>query len=177
MAEISLAPATAEDYDAYYAIRCSPADIYWNGHTGKPDKNAFYKAYVNRINTAPFNSPDDSRIFLVALNNRPDLFIGFVLFTIRQDGIELGYTIVEDYQRLGYGTKALRKGVEIAAGYKNTIYVRVRDDNIASIKTAERSGFRATNEYELRDYPGAGEIKFRKYVFSKVLRIKQGNIS
>ena len=77
--------------------------------------------------------------------------------------MDIGYTVMENYQGHGYATKALLLGVELAKKEDQRIYVQIRDDNIASRGLAEKCGFVRTEEYTIHDYPKAGRIRLRKY--------------
>lgn len=167
MQEIRLKGTAADDYDDYYKIRCSPGDIYWNGYTGAPQKEGFRELFLNRLSTARFEQPEDRRLYLIELadatGERP---VGFVQLIRREDGVDIGYTVVEEYQGRGYATKALALGVELARAFGERIYVQIRDDNRASQAVARKCGFRATDEYTVHDYPGCGEVKLRKHVLA-----------
>ena len=168
MMEVILKPATEEDYEDYYRIRSCPGDIYWNGYEAKPDKEQFKLGYLKRLGDAPLEEPEDRRNFLVQIKD--DGFkavnIGFVQLIKREDGIDIGYTVIEEYQGHGYATKALKLGVEIAKEIDQSIYVQIRDDNVASQSVARKCGFVRTDEYTLHVYPSVGEVPLRKYRFT-----------
>lgn len=164
MKDLTLKPAVSDDFEDYYKIRCSPGDIYWNGYTAKPDRESFQNLFLNRLGNAPFEKPEDRRIYLIQLVDEDDAdSIGFVQLINRSDGIDIGYTVTEEYQGKGYATQALRLGTEIAKKMDHRIYVQIRDDNIASQCVAKKCGFVETDEYEKNDYPGAGVVKLRKH--------------
>lgn len=161
--ELYLKPTQAEDYDAYYTIRCSPGDIYWNGYTAPPDKETFRQLFLQRLGDAPFEKPEDRRLFLICVREDAGaLTVGFLQLIKREDGIDIGYTVAEAYQHHGYATEALRQGIALAQTFREPIYVQIRDDNTASQKVAGKCGFRPTEEYTEHDYPGAGIVKLRK---------------
>lgn len=165
---VILKPTTVDDYDEYYRIRCSPGDIYWNGYESEPDKEKFKILFLNRLGDAPFEKPEDRRLFLIQLID--NINIGFLQLIKRKDGIDIGYTVIEEYQHHGYATDALTKGIALAEKLDYRIYVQIRDDNIASQGVAKRCGFIKTEEYKVLDYPRAGKVKLRKYRL-----IKQSN--
>lgn len=172
---ISLKPTTESDFEDYYMIRSSPGDIYWNGYETKPDKEQFRIGFLKRLGDAKFEEVEDRRNYLIQLKNDKleCISIGFVQLIKRNDGIDIGYTIIEDYQGNGYATEALNLGVELAKRINNSIYVQIRDDNIASQKVAQKCGFIKTNEYEIHYYPEVGSIPLRKYRLSKVNNVKK----
>ena len=161
-----LKPTTIDDYDEYYKIRCSPADIYWNGYESKPDKNQFKDLFKTRLGDAPFEKAEDRRLFLIQVRTENKLYnVGFLQLIKRIDGIDIGYSIIEGHQRKGYATKALLQGIKMAFDFDKNIYVQIRDDNIASQGVAKKCGFVRTDDYVVNFYPCVGNVKLRKYVY------------
>ena len=156
-----LKPTTADDYEEYYRIRCSPADIFWNGYSSQPDKVSFRTVFLKRLGNAPFENTEDRRLYLIKIED--GVSVGFLQLIKRKDGIDIGYSVIEEYQRHGYATRALIAGIELAHELDNRIYVQIRDDNIASQGVAMKCGFVRTEEYTFRFYPQVGEVKLRKY--------------
>ena len=163
--DIVLKPATEDDYEDYYMVRSCPGDIYWNGHETKPNKEQFRIGYLKRLGDARLEEPEDRRNYLIQLKNSENraITVGFVQLIKREDGIDIGYTVIEKYQGNGYATKALELGIELAKKEDQRIYVQIRDDNVVSQRLAEKCGFVRTEEYTLHDYPKAGQIPLRKY--------------
>jgi RimJ/RimL family protein N-acetyltransferase len=167
--KVFLQPTTLADYEDYYMTRSDSTDIYWNGHNSPPDKAEFYKLYCNRIITAPFKNPGDVHIFLIKVDNGLGEVrtAGFIHLIMRESGTEIGCSVIKEYQGKGLGTKALGLAVDYAREhsdiYSSYICVRIRDDNIASQKMAQKSGFKRTDEYEIKKYPKVGDMKLRTY--------------
>ena len=158
---VQLKPTTCDDFEEYYRIRCSPADIYWNGYQSPPDREVFKRLFLERLGDAPFEKPEDRRLFLI--KNERNVYVGFIQLILREDGIDIGYTVVESYQHRGYATNALKEGIQIAREFNDRIYVQIRDDNVASQGVALKCGFIRTDEYEEKNYPEVGNVKLRKY--------------
>lgn len=159
--DLYLEQTTAEDYEDYYLIRCSPADIYWNGYEKEPDKEEFKKLYLKRLSSSPFDNNEDRRLYFINVNS---CRIGFVQLIKHSDCVEIGYTIIEAFQKHGYATYALQQAITLAKEFNNTICVRIRDDNYASQKVALKNGFCTTSEYTQKEYPHCGIVKLRKYI-------------
>ena len=160
--DIELIETNKELFDEYYAIRSDRTDVYWNGYTAPPDKNSFMELYLSRLSSAPFNDPEDRRLYLVKLCG-VGYIIGFVQLIKREDSVEIGYSIKENFQGNGYGTKALALGIKLAHEHGEDIIVRIRDDNIASQKVAINNNFARTEVYVFQSIPSIGEVKLRTY--------------
>ena len=163
--EVILKPTVEDDYEDYYMIRSCPGDIYWNGYITKPDKIQFKEGFLKRLGNARFEMPEDRRNFLIQIHSNDSEFetVGFIQLIKREDGIDIGYTVIEKYQGHGYATDALQLGINIAMEFDKRIYVQIRDDNIASQGVAKKCGFVRTEEYTMHDYPQVGKIALRKY--------------
>ena len=165
MKKIYLEGSTLDKYDIYYKIRSTPSDIYWNGYTSKPDELEFKDIYRKCVYDADFSCSGDRKIFFVKLKceNQPDDYVGFVQLIRRDDSVEIGYGILEEYQKRGYATEALRQARSIAHRYSKKLIIRIRDDHVASIKVAEKNNFFPTEEYQIKDCPNVGAVKLRTY--------------
>lgn len=160
---VKVIAALAGDYDEYYRIRSSPADIYWNGHLSKPDYENFKKIFLTRIQNAPFENPGDGKIFLVQIEEK--INVGFTQLIRREDCIEIGYSIIEKFQKRGYATEALKLTIPFAQHYLKRVIVCIRDDNTASQRVALKNHFARTDQYVIKNYPNTGDIKLRTYEY------------
>ena len=86
--------------------------------------------------------------------------------------MEIGYSIKENFQGNGYGTKALALGIELAHEHGENIIVRIRDDNIASQRVAINNGFERTDEYVFQNIPNVGKVKLRTYRLPDIMLSK-----
>lgn len=164
MSIISLKPAVLSDYEDYYVVRSSPGDIFWNGYEKKPNKESFFQIFQERLGDKRLEKPEDRRIYLVKLTEADNTrIIGFLQLIKRVDGVDISYTIIEEYQGRGFATQALQLGIEQARQVGCQIYVQIRDDNIASQKVAVKCGFVPTNEVVVNTYPAVGQVNLRKY--------------
>lgn len=169
MESVKLVETVESDYDEYYKIRSSPADIYWNGYTKKPDYEIFREIFIKRTSEAKFTDLGDRRIYLVQNTNGEN--VGFIQFIKHEKAIEIGYTITELYQRKGYATEAVRQATSLALRYSQTTIVRIRDDNIASQGVATKCGYSKTEHFIVKNYPGAGNIKLRIYEYQQNVKL------
>lgn len=167
MGRVNLLWCNEELFDDYYFIRCDSTDIYWMGHRKKPDYETLKECYMKRLDTCRFSEVGDKRILLVHyISNTEERNIGQVLLTITSEGIEIGISVLQEYQGLGIGTDVIKQVIEIAKQYSDIMIANIRDDNFASQKSFQKNGFQRTNEYVINDYPCAGQVKFRKYILT-----------
>lgn len=170
MEHVSLRETTSDDFEDYYKIRCSPSDIYWNGYTSIPEKESFRLLFNSRLSTAPFRSPEDRRLYLICIDdNDSSSSVGFIQLIRRENAVEIGYSVMDEYQGLGIATKALKTAIQIAKAHNLNIIVRIRDDNTASQKVAIKNGFTPTEHFIVKFYPGRGEEKLRVYALQEGL--------
>lgn len=177
MGRIILAGARSSDFDEYYRIRCSPADIYWNGFTSAPESSSFKELFLSRTVDSRFELPEDRNLYFIRLVENGSSFInvGFIQLIKHENSVEIGYSITEEYQGNGYATEALCKAVELAKPYSDRIIVKIRDDNIASQKVAIKSGFIRTDTYIEKIYPVAGRIRLRTYLYPSFSKDKSSD--
>ena len=166
MGSIYLHPTVAADFEDYYTVRSDPGDVYWNGYASAPEKESFRRGFLVRTAGARFEVPEDRRNYLIKETRTNDT-AGFIQLIRRESAVEVGYSVMEEYQRRGYASEALRQAVALASEFGLPIIVRIRDDNIASQSVAGKNGFCATAEYVEKDYYGAGTVKLRTYVLKQ----------
>lgn len=154
MEKLQLIGCREEDFETYYNIRSSKGDVYWNGYKERPEKESFRKIYYTRLSTSPFEKAEDRRNYFIRVYSELSLCdVGFVQLIKHEDNVEIGYTVLEEYQGHGYATKALYEGILLAKKFSNNIIVRIRDDNVASQKVALKNGFSSTSETQVMQYP------------------------
>lgn len=163
MSKVRLSGATVEDFDNYFKIRCESSDIYWMGHTSAPNYDMLYSVFLERLGSRSFSEIGDQIIFM-AMNENGET-IGFSMISLTEYGIEIGISLFEKYQGQGLGTQIISEVISIVRKYNRTIYARIRDDNYASQSIFQKNGFERTDQYEMRDYPKAGYVAFRKYIY------------
>lgn len=162
MIEIRL--ATIDDFEAYYKIKCQKSDITWTGpFAGPPAKDGLMKSFLCRI-----DSGAEKQLFMI---DDDGTVKGYVVFTISEDEVELGYSVYELYQKQGVGKAAMELAVKKALEIRPQVFVQIRDDNIPSQKCCISVGFKRTeSSYEV-DYPTIGKSQMRKYIIKKEDRI------
>lgn len=163
MSGIYLYPTSERDFDDYYMVRSDPDDVYWNGFSSPPEKDSFRQGFLKRTADARFEEPEDRRNYLIK-ETETDLTIGFVQLIRREDAVEIGYSVLHDFQGRGYATQALKMGIELANEFHLPIFVSIREDNIPSQRVAIKNGFRKTEVYKINKCYNAGDVKLFKYI-------------
>lgn len=162
--KIYLKATNESDFEEYYKVRSDSTDIYWNGYIKAPEKDCFRELFKRRTAFSRFEQPEDRRNYLIKKCNTGDT-VGFVQLIRRKQTIEIGYSVLKEYQGKGYATEALYQGVKLARKYKLPVIVTIRDDNLASQCVAKKNGFIRTDTFIEREYPEVGVIKLRQYSY------------
>lgn len=157
--------ASIDDFEDYYQIRCEPSDIYWMGHTSAPDYLMIYGVFSERLGPKTLSEVGDKVIYMAKDTN--DETIGFTMLSLTDSGIEIGISLSQKKQGMGFGTEMISETLTLALVYDTTIYARIRDDNTASQRIFTKNGFVKTEQYEMKQYPQVGYVAFRKYIFEK----------
>ena len=159
--KVTLVPATLNDFEDYYAIRCGVSDIFWMGYDGPPERELMKNIFMSRLGDSPLTSSGDKRIYMIKADAKN---VGFVQFTINDEGLEFGYSVLDQERGKGYGTAGMKLAVAEALQYSSHCFAQIRDDNIASQLAMTHAGLKATNDYKLKLFPKSGMIKYRKYI-------------
>lgn len=157
-----LVPSAAEDFEAYYEIRCGAPDIYWMGYTSGPDKDAIRDIFMERLGSVNLAQEGSRKIFMLKVG---ESITGWLMLSNLPDGVEVGISLAEDWLGRGLGTEAVGLIKPYAAELGKVVYAQIRDDNVASQRIFLKNGFERTDSYVVKKYPGAGEVKFRRYEY------------
>ena len=158
---VELVPCSLSDFEDYYEIRCGESDIYWMGYNGPPDKEAMRKVFMTRLGGNRFETPGDKRIHMIKVDGKN---VGFVQFSLSDEGLEFGYSVLDQKRGHGFGSAGMKLAVEQARMYGYKCFAHIRDDNIASQKAMMKAGLKPTSKYEMKPFPGSGIIAYREYV-------------
>lgn len=125
--------ATMKDFDGYYYLRCDPNNIFWTGYKELPDYNLLRVWFENILKTR--------KIYLAKIQGR---VVGYLYLIPSGNGeIELSYAIHSFYVNKGYGKMLIKFGVRKAQKQGvQTIVMKVKQGNIASINVIKSTGFK-----------------------------------
>lgn len=157
---IKLLPAKRKDFEDYYKIRCGESDIFWMGFDGPPKREIIEKVFSERLGASTLEKVGDKRIYMIKV---ADENVGFVQFSKIDEGLELGYSILDECRGKGYGSEALCEAVCLAKTMSNCLVAYIRDDNEASKRVIEKAGLKPTDEANLEFFKGTGEVLHRRW--------------
>ena len=133
------------------------------GHTSPPDYQMIRGVFSERLAPKTLIEVGDKVIYMAKDANGDT--VGFAMLSLTEDGIEIGISLLQRYQGLGYGTEIISEITSLAIGeYEQTLFARIRDDNTASQRIFLKNGFKRTEQFEMREYPEVGYVPFRKYI-------------
>jgi RimJ/RimL family protein N-acetyltransferase len=151
--------AKLEDYEDYLEIRSEKKNLFWTGYSNPPDYEKFKLWFNERIN----NPKRD--IYLMYTN---DGCLGSLHLDIYDEYIAIGYSIKEKYEGRGYASKLVKEAINICNLIKlqnrdiKLIIAWINQHNFASIKVAEKNGFKKSENTQLKMRFGNKEM-FYKY--------------
>lgn len=158
---ITVVPCVKEDFEDYYAIRCGKSDIFWMGYDAPPARDVMERVFMSRLGGNRLEQPGDKRIHMIKADGRN---VGFIQFTLSEEGLEFGYSVLDGERGKGYGSAGMKLAVDMARQISDRCFAHIRDDNFASQKAMTRAGLRPTDEVEMKPYPVSGIVGYRKYV-------------
>ena len=158
---VELAACCAEDFEDYYAVRCGESDIFWMGYEGPPARETMHRVFMSRLGTNSFENPGDKRIYMIRADGRN---VGFIQFSLSEEGLEFGYSVLDQERGKGYGSAGMKLAVALARHYHENCFAHIRDDNIASQKAMMKAGLVPTEDAELKFFPAGGPGPYRKYI-------------
>lgn len=163
MVNVTVEPCIESDFDDYYAIRCGESDIFWMGYDGPPEREMMKKVFLSRLGGNCLEKPGDKRIYMIKADDRN---VGFIQFSLSDEGLEFGYSVLDQERGKGYGSSGMTCAVRMAKQFSDYCFAHIRDDNIASQKAMMEAGLKPTDEYEMRPFPKTGMVAYRKYVLA-----------
>lgn len=137
---VTIEDAKRTDFDDYYKIRCGKSDIYWMGYEAPPQYESLKKVFHSRIVESSFSNIGDKRIYMIKYTKRK-MIVGFIQLSLTLDGVEIGYSVMEQYQGKGIGTQALALAVEIALKISECVYLEILEKIQHLVSLHKEMGF------------------------------------
>lgn len=164
---IGIRLAELRDFDFFYDLKCEDSNIFWTGHSEKPERDNLLSFFVKAVEDA--DRPGTRKIYIV---EEDGMKVGHLYITPENCGggyFELATAISEKYWGAGYARKAIALGLE--EGKKlgfHKMRDSIREDNIASMKAYQACGVTVTDEYRMVYIPRLGK-EIRMYYIEKDL--------
>lgn len=154
---MELKPATIEDFDFFYGLKCEDFNISWTGHAEKPQKVVLYSFFKKCISN--FDKKYARKIYIIYLND--GLRIGHIYIDALDGNVSMcafSIAIASCFSGHGYAKQALSVSVELA---KSLGFVGcsqyVREDNVASLKAFAFNRILSTGLHIERYIPKLGK--------------------
>lgn len=151
MDKIIIIKADIENYNDFYQLRCEKKNIYWSGHTDKPNYNNFKNWY----------NDNKEKIYLAYIGNKA---IGYIYLYTKKDSIELSIGISEEKEGKGYASFLIGYFINLIENTKLIIEANIFESNIASQKVFLKNGFIKTDEFIKKKICNKTERQF-KYIY------------
>lgn len=149
-----LKEATLIDFDSFYNIKCEEKNIYWTGHSEKPNYEDLKKWYENQLFS------DKRKILFLHVGNQ---IVGHAYIIIQDDHVETAVAVSMYHEGKGYGkeiiSRTIEKSLELFA--EKPIYAWILEDNLASIKIHQTSGYIPSQDTKI-----TSNGLMRKYIYT-----------
>ncbi len=156
-----------DTFELYYRLKCDDENIYWTGHTQKPDKENLREWYARQLQR------EDRIMFLIRSNMDKDEAIGYLYLDIvgtNNDVVETGHGVNSTVKGIGIGTKIIKFAIDYCSN--NLPNVTAIDgwvlwNNIGSIKNLLKNNYIKTGETKtvFLESTGRDEI-MERYTYS-----------
>lgn len=153
---------TDNDFEAYLSIKSEKDAIAFSGFSTAPNREHFRQVYEKLM-----KSSNEYLYFLVDMDHDKEVAATFCLRKKDNVVAEIGgYHVLEKYRGMHLGYLMMLKIKDICKQMGCIQLVSaVAENNIASIKSIERSGAHFTGEYDMRTLPVFGtDVKFLHFV-------------
>lgn len=138
-ATITIRPARREDFPEFLRLKSEPLNIYWSGHSAKPDPEVLKRWYVDAL---------DERFILFA--ELAGGIVGYSYIVPEADSVETAVGVAEAMTRRGLGTRIIALTAEWAARHfpGRPINAWIYRQNTASVRAHEAAGYRRCSGIE-----------------------------
>jgi RimJ/RimL family protein N-acetyltransferase len=157
MSNTLLRRAEADDFDFYYDLKCEPDNIYWCGHSEKPEREMLRKWF----NGALGRTDRDILIYVVG-----GARVGYAYVDKSDDSFETSVAVSKKFEGRGYGTGIVREALEyIKKNYEiEKVCAWVLEKNAASVRIHENAGYLKTGVTKTKPLGAGGDetmLEFR----------------
>ncbi len=134
-----LKPATPADFGFYFKIKSEENNIYWTGHTQKPEHKKLQEWFETNIHR------EDRIILIYFVDQTP---VGYSYIDKTFEHYETSLAVADAYAGKGYGSEIILETLSYIKKIDplKPIFAWVFDKNLASIKIHQKAGYEKTSE-------------------------------
>lgn len=160
---LTIRKADIDFFDIFHQIKSEDINIYWSGHTDKPDYGNLKKWYFNQLE-------NKNRIFFCI--NYLENDIGYLYYDIDENlkTIELSYAVLSEYAGLGITSKAVNDAIKYSESHKYQnyeIFLYIEKENYSSQKVAKKNGFYKVEKTITKIISDGRKMLMEKYVYTR----------
>jgi N,N'-diacetyllegionaminate synthase len=142
--EVDLTPATMDDIDFLFRLKCEPDSVYWGGFDRAPEFASLKQHYEEVLRDGV------KTILIIRWKGQP---VGVISYRITNDGecIDLSINVSSQFAGKGIGRAALEKNISLLRAHHPScrrIVTLVREDNTRSQRMLAACGFVLTDRFE-----------------------------
>jgi len=143
--QLTLRPATLQDYFAFFRLRCSVEIMAWSGFNAPPSWDELSKWYESKL------APESGRI--IYLGQVKDTVVGYAYADRDGKIVQTSFAVGPDFTGKGWGREILR---QLVSAIRRdcpgaSIQAWIFPENAASIKAHEAAGYRKDPQRGVRN--------------------------
>jgi RimJ/RimL family protein N-acetyltransferase len=156
--------ATAEDFEAYYFLRCDQNNIKWTGYNTTPEKERIHNWYLENI------AKPGRYFFLFFEDDNRSQAAGYLYMDVvgeKNDTIDTGHGVHSWHGGKGYGTEIIRFALDFARTelpFIKHFQGWIASDNQGSIKNVLKNGYYKTPETKEVEFASGEKKVYEKYM-------------
>lgn len=134
--DVTLRPASADDFLSYFQLKCDVSNIFWSGHDSPPEWRHLSEWYAGHIR------PESRReIFIAEMNGQ---IVGYGYLDDKDDHLESTIGVAASQSSRSVGRRILVRLLDILRARSETRPVEawIFPENVASVRAHEAAGFR-----------------------------------
>jgi len=166
---VTFLPATKDDFDFFYNLKCEDENIHWSGFKGKPEVKKLKEIFDKWVDE--MDEPDKRQVYFIYYSNNKAGYLVYS-FPVDSDEAELLVVAVSSiYSGKGIGSRAYAEAIR-AAGVegKRAIFGYVREDHSKSIHIFKKNGFHEDKDGSIYRAAESNqeEVKMLKFTYELI---------
>lgn len=147
--DLFIKPASTDDFEFYYSLKCELESVYWSGFKSVPDKARLHTWFIQKVKC--FENKDSYKLYTIFNLNDGEIsrvgYLSIYLSDCYENCCEVGIGISTAFMGKGIGTRAIKIATDECKrlGYQK-VYAYIRKDNVRSHSAFIKAGFVAKNK-------------------------------